>query len=182
MNLFHETFSTGQVVVASGVSNATLQSWLKRDVVIGQAKNNGPSDEVTGAGSPGSHRRFSFRNVIQIALAKVILDTSALSVQQAFFAAGMYAHIGDTEPIERIPGLPYKGSVLTLLCVSGDLCNVYAYKPGADPYPSIRYFLGKPEGFSLVEVNSVFDRVTSSLGYKPHDILAAVYLPEAGQK
>lgn len=176
MNIFHDQFSTGQVIAATGVSNATLQSWLKRDLIIGH-KTSAP---IAGGGTPGAHRRYSFFNVMEIAVAKALLDAGAGNVSDAFKAASHFAHTGQG-PLpglspERAPGLPFTtsaGGCLTLVCMSGNMSLETPYQPGCDFYANVRNRLGP--GCVVLEVNGLFERVTARLGYDFRDVLKDAY-------
>lgn len=177
MNIFEHKFSTGDVTKATGVSNATLQSWLKRGVIMGQK-----DAEIEGGGSPGVHRRYSFFTVMEIAVAKALIDCGVSDLACAFAAAKLFAHTGGgafmDEP-ERIPSLPHNkdGAEMgrSLLCVSGDKAYATFWKPGNDPFWNIRTGLGNPLGFTMLLVDELFVRVVTALGYHPQDILSAAY-------
>lgn len=173
MNIFHHPFSTGQVVAATGVSNSALQSWLKRDLIVGH-KEGAP---IEGGGTPGAHRRFSFFNVMEIAVAKALLDVGMGSVSDAFRAAMGFAHVGNGElpglRPERRPGLPYNDTCLTILCVRQDQSTVEIWKPKSDVFISARQRLGG--GFVVLEINPIFERVTHQLGYDHRDVLSLAY-------
>lgn len=180
MNIFHETFSSGQVIDAAGITNHALQSWLRRDLVIGQKK-------IEGGGSPGSYRRFSFRNVMEIAIAKALTDVGASSLESAFRAANLFAHVGGTEPgdnVDRIPGLPFdwrNGPRLTILVVAGDRAAVTHWSQGCDFYVTARHRLDA-RGFVSLEVDPIFERVAHVLGYDYRDILNFAYPPKVGNE
>lgn len=173
MNIFQQRFSTGQVVAATGLPNATLQSWLKRDLIVGH-KQYAP---IQGGGSPGAHRGFSFFNVMEIAIAKALLDAGMGSVSDACKAAMGFAHvgngqIGDMRP-ERRPGLPYNDACLTVLCVRQENSVVEIWKPKSDLFITARHRLG--EGFVVLEINPIFERVTHRLGHDYRDVLNFAY-------
>jgi len=158
MNIFQQRFSTGQVVAATGLPNATLQSWLKRDLIVGH-KQYAP---IQGGGSPGAHRTFSFFNVMEIAIAKALLG----------FAHVGNGQIGDMRP-ERRPGLPYNDACLTVLCVRQENSVVEIWKPKSDLFITARHRLG--EGFVVLEINPIFERVTHRLGHDYRDVLNFAY-------
>ncbi|WP_419828188.1 hypothetical protein [Sphingomonas sp.] len=176
MNLFHDRFATGQVVTATGVPNPTLQSWLKRDLIVGHKDN-----PIVGGGSPGAHRRFSFYNVMEIAIAKGLLDIGLGSVTNAFMAATSFAHVGGSgignEP-DRHPGLPFDTrprAGYTLLCVAGERRAAIHWTPGVDPLAIIRHRLGNAGGFVMLEIDPIFWSVTHRLGYDHRDVLELAY-------
>lgn len=181
MNIFHRQFSTGQVVAATGVSNASIQSWLKRDLVIGHKSaasvEGAGAAPIEGGGSPGAHRRFSFYNVMEIATAKALLDAGLGSVSDAFKAGTRFAHIstGQIPGIgpERLPGLPFPGACFTVLCVRGGNAVIDRWTPQSDFYANVRNRLGK--GFVVLEVNPIFEKVTNELGHDYRDVLELAY-------
>lgn len=177
MNIFHDKFTTGQVLEASGASNAALQSWLKRGAVIGRNE-----DPIEGGSRPGIHRRYSFFNVMQIVAAKGLIDLG-VTVDHAFLAAGAYAHTGDVElgrHPDRAPGFPFSTRNtlgLTLLCVASTNYNIYFSPLRENPIPSVMHVLGGAEGFTALVMNDVFERAVQALGYDPNKLLSETYRP-----
>ncbi|MBF2717502.1 hypothetical protein [Agrobacterium vitis] len=178
MDIWNEKFSTGQVIKATGVSNHTLQSWLKRGVIIG---HKGKSD-IEGGGSPGLHRRFSYFNVMEIAVAKALLDCGVTDLALAFKAAATFSHTGDG-PLpgspQREPGMPCdtRHAIYgrTLLCVSGERHHIAFWQPGTDVMAVIRNELGRPIAFTVLDTNDLFDRVVGALGYHPEAVYEQSY-------
>lgn len=179
MNIFHAQFSTGQVVEATAVSNATLQSWLKRKLIVSQQDS-----PIVGGGSPGVHRRYSFFTVMEIAIAKALIDAGLSNLSAAFQAASRFAHIGCGEIGDRparMPSIPFDtlgSSGMTLLCVAGDRSAITLWRPGKDPLAEIRHELQRPGGFVLIEADPIFNRVVTLLGYQPHEVLQLAYRGE----
>jgi hypothetical protein len=181
VNLFHDKFSTGQVVTAANVPSHTLQSWLKRDVIIGHKEA-----PIEGAGSSGVHRRFSFHNVMEIAVAKGLIDAGMSDLEAAFFAATRFAHTGRAEighgHPRRYPSLPFERQHgFTILCVRGQNSKITTWKPGSDFLAGVFQDV-QGQGFVLVEVNSIFDRVVTLLGYDPHQTMHFGYSNSHPQK
>jgi hypothetical protein len=183
MNIFHAQFSTGQVVEATGVLNATLQSWIKRNIIVAQPPEGAAAEAgITGGGTPGMHRRFSFFNVMEIAIAKALIDAGLGELENAFKAARHFAHIGQGEISAnhpaRVPGCPYDNAGMaatTLVAVRGDRSMEHLWKVGTDPIPVIWGTLETREGFTLIDAGVVFERVVSALGYDPVRIMALAY-------
>lgn len=172
MSIFQQRFSTGQLVAATGLPNATLQSWLKRSLVIGHK-------DITGGGSPGIHRTFSFFNAMEIAIAKALTDMG-LSASVALSAGRRFAHsaggpIGDRPG--RVPSIPFDTRVsggFTLLCLAGDKTALYNMTEAKNAlFAEMRHQLG--DGFLVLHINPIFERVTASLGYDYRDVLADAY-------
>lgn len=177
MTIFHAQFSTGQVVAATGVSNPTLQTWLKRNLIVGQK-----GAEISGGGSPGAHRRYSFFNVMEIAVTKALVDVG-LDVSDAVKAAMHFAHSGQTaigDRRSRLPSLPYDTRLdpcFTVLCVAGEKSRTLPWVPGAaeDVVVLARHFLGNPLGFVILQIDPIFEAVTRSLEYDYRDVLDIAY-------
>lgn len=172
MDIFDAQFSTGQVLAAAGMANPGLQTWIRRGMIVGHKDR-----PIDMPGSPGIRRTFTFHNVMEIATAKALVDVGAELID-AFRAAAMFAHTGDEE---RLPGLPFANDAYTLLCMAGDRSTVVEWEPGTDVLANIRHDLGRPLGFVILQVNPLFDRVTSSLGYHPEAVLDHVRKMEASR-
>lgn len=187
MNIFEEEFSTGRVVEAASASNATLQTWLRRDLIVGH-RGKAP---IGGGGTPGAHRKFSFYNVMEIAVGKGLIDVGAPSVEAAFQAASDFAHTGTTPsgwagdpaaPYPREPGMPfnpYWKVCKTLLCVAGQRSEVFAWDGKGDLWSMARAELGFPEGMILLEIDGIYERVVRALGHDPWGVLRFCYRSSA---
>ena len=179
MNIFQDEFQTSDVVAATGLPNHTLQSWLKRDLLTGK-----PAAPIKGGGVSGSHRKFSFFTVMEIAIAKALTDTG-ISAANALKAAMHFAHVGHGaigDRPERYPSLPYPNAGMaarTLICVAGDRSVEYRWQVGKDIIPIIRADLG--QAFLVLEVDEIFDRVCARLGYESRDVLNSAYNVESNQ-
>lgn len=173
MNIFERKFTTGQLCAVTGITNANLQNWLKRGIIVGHG--------IEGGGSPGKHRQFTFFNLMEIAIAKEGLD-SGLQLEHAFRAGRLFAHfgdgpLGDIHP-ERLPGLPFWGggkSMRTLMAVRGERTVIVPYQVGKDPLPSIWHELGEINGFVLIDAEGVFERIVATLHYAPGDVMRWAY-------
>ncbi|WP_234052696.1 MULTISPECIES: hypothetical protein [unclassified Xanthobacter] len=166
MSIFNAEFTTGQVIAAADVTNSALQTWIKRGLIVGH-KNH----QIDMPGTPGIKRKFSFFNVMEIAIAKGLIDLG-VELTDAFHHASMFAHTGDEE---RNPSLLFRDPGFTLLCVAGPKATEVLWMPGTDVTATIRTNLHHPLGWVTLEVNNVFDRVTTSLGYHPEAVLTECY-------
>lgn len=171
MNIFHQSFSTGQIAKATGVSSAALQSWLKRNLIVGQK-----DDPIGGGGSPGVRRTYSFFNAMEIAVAKGLVDSGLNDLPAAFLAASHFAHAGNEARLPSMLFDPRGGGCFTLLCVAGGHSTTYALKAHDTAfYPIVRHQLNRPVGFVTLEIDPIFDRVTALLGHDPRDVMALAY-------
>lgn len=166
MSIYQQRFTTGQVIAATGTTNASLQSWIRRGVIVGQKEG-----QIDMPGSPGIRRTFTFFNVMEIAIAKALTD-GGMDVTGAFQAGAMFAHSGDES---RQPAMPFPGNVYTLLCSTGGSTAIEAWKPGEDVFAIIRDRLLRPVTFSIVIVDDVFDRVCAALKLHPEEVKDQAY-------
>ncbi|WP_283177322.1 MerR family transcriptional regulator [Gemmobacter sp. 24YEA27] len=171
MNIFHEKFSTGQVVEATGVSNDTLQNWLKRKLIVGQK-------DIDGGGSQGRHRQFTFFNLIEIAAAKALIDVGMTDLKAAFYAASRFSHSGDEA---RVPGCPFnKGYGITLLVAGqGWAREVFLSENETALDFYTQNIQSSAVGATIVNMSRVFDLVTTRAGFHPEAVLEIAYPKDA---
>lgn len=184
MQLFRDTFTTGQVMMAAKVTNSAIQTWYARGLIVG-------SDDaiIEGGGSPGKYRRFTYRNVMEIAVAKALVDIGFGDLARAFKAARHFAHMGYirqtlNEKPNRVPGLPFdnggSGS-RTFLLVAGDRSAEFFWRQAmgnsAHSHMKLELFgdVSSHDGFVMADLTSVFERVATALGYNPRAIMAEAY-------
>lgn len=183
------TFSTGDVILAAGVTNPVLQSWLKRGLIIGERDGR-----IDGGGAPGNRRRFEYSSLMEIATAKALIDaTSGMDLQTAFKVADEFAHFGegrtptwddgmsDVRPA-RLGGYPFHfmhGD--TFLAVAGGQAEIALVPKGGDAYRAAQRALGHRASVGLVvlDLTELFCRVCYRLQIDPFDSLNAVYPEDA---
>lgn len=162
-SILQAKFTTGQVTKAAGITNASLQTWIRRGLIVG-------SGGVEMPGQPGIRRTFSFYSVMEIATASALIELG-LSAGQAFRAAQLFSHSGDKS---RMIAFPFPEG-RTFICVAGDRSAELMWKPGQDLIVMARHNLGRPMGFVVLDASELFDRVTASLGYHPQALLDEEY-------
>lgn len=165
MKIFHEEFSTGQILKAADVSNAALQTWIRRGLIVGQ-KDTG----IDMPGQPGKRRAFTYFNAVEIATAAALV-AGGCDLRDAFQAGAHFAHAGTNG---RIPGLPFKDG-LTVLCVAGDRSADLRWAKGVDIYVSARHALGQPLSITMLDMNELIDRVCVALGHHPQKVIDQAY-------
>lgn len=161
MNIFFQEFQTGEAVKGGNVPGSTLQTWIRRGRIIGQRASG---EEVEGAGSPGHYRRFSFRNIIEIAIAKALIDCGMKDIDAAFRVAMHYAHAGNEQ---RIPGMPHhwsEGRTLIGYSAETDRITDDIWKPGHDVYLNLIANTGGRSGIIILDFSEVFQSVCDRLG------------------
>lgn len=167
-NIFQAQFTTGQVVKASGITNAALQTWIRRGAILGQG-----GEGVQMPGKPGIWRAFSFFSLMEISVAAALIKLG-LEVSQAFAASRGFAHFANGG---RVPGVPFNGSCRTILAVAEGRSAVLAWRPGQDDdlYALARHELLRPVTMALLDINDLFDQVVANLGLHPSAVLDAAY-------
>lgn len=122
MQLFLMKFTTPQVTEITGLPNDTIQNWIKRGSIIGHRP--GAELGITGGGSQGRHRQFSFFAVMQFALTGALVKLGIGATEAAKMAEGFCHAGGDGEVFGlpyRDPGLPFHhnhGETLYAACGS----------------------------------------------------------------
>lgn len=185
MDIFNKQFSAADVAEAAEISPNSLQNWLKRGVIVGHRN-------IEGGGSPGRHRRFSWFNVMEIAIAGQLIETG-LQPSDAFQAGAMFAHTApgksgwvggraDKTPL-RLPGAPFHYSHGdTMLAVRGDRTLVAAVSDFRDHMHMLAK-MGRPKGLVIINVTQIFVQVVQNLGLgKPNEILDEMYPVDAAAK
>lgn len=168
MSIFHQQFTNSEIVAATGVTNFQLQNWLKRGQIIGHG--------VEGGGSPGKHRKFSFFNLMQIAVAKALIDVGMTDMQQVTHAAGCFAHTGDmaigNRP-ERIPGFPFKEGK-TLLIAGPERSEEYQLL-SSERLGLAAAIFKHGVGAVVINVSAVFENTLRRAGFDPIEITREAY-------
>lgn len=186
MDIWNTTYSARDVAAAADIAPATLQNWLKRDLIVGHR-----GDDIEGGGVQGKSRRFSFFAVMQISIAAALIKASGgMDIKQAFEAARSFAHSNDggvsgewvnddaisEDLLTRHPGMPfYTAHGDTLFACAEGKTTVVLHRPGEDALAQIRTNLRGAQGFTLIDAGSVFDRVCAADGLNPMDVLDAAY-------
>lgn len=162
------TFSTGDVLAASSVPNATFQSWNNRNDLIF------PTDQVAGGVGAGNHRRFSLAAFLQVVVGAEI-NRMGIAPAQAFRAAAKFAYFGnstqDGQHVDRRPGYPYHWSrgrtLLIMPAGNAEQAKVILIKKDEKlPLWDVPQLDGKsPASFAVVDVLSIFERAVESAGF-----------------
>jgi hypothetical protein len=185
MNMLMNPLGAGRVAEVTGLNPGALQNHLSRKVVIGHREGLAP---IEGGGANGVRRKFTFENVMEIAIAKALTDAGVSDLEVAYRAASRFSHFAHG-PVGKVPGrlpsFPFK-SGRTLLVVTGSFARVFHWEPTKTDFLAIiRSELGRDlghvEGFTLVDCSAVFDRVVQALGFIPPDVIAQAYRAAEGR-
>ncbi|MTH34422.1 hypothetical protein GL279_07405 [Paracoccus limosus] len=169
MSIFHQQFANSEIVAATGVTNYQLQNWLKRGQIIGQG--------VEGGGSPGKHRRFSFFNLMEIAVSKALIDTGLTDMQRVTEAAAGFAHTGNGaigDRPGRQPGFPFKDGK-TMLIVGPERSAEYQIGLSDHPLGLLAAIKEHGIGAIVIDVSEVFSVTLRRAGLDPVAALNEAY-------
>lgn len=175
MSVYAKEYQTGDVLKAAGINNAALQNYLRRNLIVGHKDIKGG-----GGSGTGNRRLYTFSNLMEVAMAKALMDAGMKgSAKDAFLAAQRFSHSGksatDRTP-ERKPGLPfYPCHGLTIFGVSQERAAIIPATPDTDSLSLIRSELNDPTGFVVVVADDVFARVCGALRRLPSDVFAEEY-------
>ncbi|TDX28023.1 hypothetical protein [Rhodovulum visakhapatnamense] len=171
MDFWNETWKAEAVAKAAGLPKEKLQLWLGRNHVLGQG--------MGGGGEKGRHRRFEFRNVMEIAIARALVDQGHRPAD-AFKAAAVFAYSAVQHP--GTPGLPLDpvgGD--TFMAVAGDKVTINYLPTGRGAMADFLADLTGPEGnerdleaFTMVNASAVFRAVCRELTLDASAILREV--------
>ena len=167
-------FSAGEVAAAADITMSTLQNWIKRGVIIGHRT-------IEGGGERGRHRRFSWFNVMEICTAAALVRAGVTDLSVAFAAGVEFGHTGPG-PLpgrpERQPAMPYDlDHGRTLLFIAGDRKTIAPWQPGKDILSEVRFELGRPEAYVVIDMLDLFDRACAALEIHPQAAMDAAYSP-----
>lgn len=185
MSIYNLELNQPQAAEAAGVTPKDIQNWVSRKMVIGHRE-----DDITGGGTKGKSRMFSFRSVMNFAIAKELLK-HGVATAEALRAAADFAHVSGGGNIfglpDREPGLPFHYNLgATVFAVGLNRTWEDLWKPGEnyDTYGKIRHVVGS--SFIAIDASGVFDQVCARLmlltgrrEFHPNAILDAAYPQDA---
>lgn len=184
MEIHSQTFTVSEASKATGVKADSIKNWTKQGVMIGHRT-------IGGGGSAGRKRTYTFRNILEIAVAGALLDLGIKSVPEAFRGANEFAHTGHgktgyAESIRgtsaRDPGLPYHFTLGdTYLYMSGEHCYITLHREDVVPVSIIQQALRRPIGYIALNLTKVFANVCNNIPDCPdyRNVLDAAYPEDA---
>jgi len=178
------TYSTADVLTASGLSNNTFQTHMRRKMVVGYGE-----DDITGGGGPGQPRRFSWQALTQVAVASALIEMG-MPASEAYDAAMYFAHTGEGRDgwqygeggearnnfTERYPGLPhhFRDGDTFLIVRSGE-SKVICAPQGSLPLLEVSSDDDPIIGFFALNASALFHRTCRRLGLNGHALLEQAY-------
>ncbi|WP_299837511.1 hypothetical protein [uncultured Jannaschia sp.] len=187
MDFLEQQVETSKVAQVCGVTPNVLHGYLKRGLIVGHSDTG----VVTGGGKRGVRKQFSIFNVMEVAIARELIDAGVGGGDPvaAFKAALHFAHggsggsgwIGDAKPltVHRLPGLPFPPSYgLTILAVGNGNARTFALPAEGITafafHARLRHAL-QTSAFTIIDATSVFQRISTRLGFEPGQVLREAY-------
>ena len=176
MDLLTRNFTAQSVAMATGTTAKQITDWCNLGRIIGQREPIGR----------GHSRKFSWFNLMEVAIAAELMDSGFSQVQEAFAAAQHFAHSGEapahylgdaiTGPV-RDPGLPWHHNLgLTYLLVwKGGSKVVLTDYEGAVKLSNITPAGHRVSGILAVNVSEVFARVCHRMALDYREVLDEAY-------
>lgn len=171
------TFTTGDLLNATGVSRNGFQTWMRRDEI------RFVDGQMQGGDGAGNHRRFSLAALMHFATG-VELHRSGVPVSVAFRAAEKFAYFGtyaegNMAVQNRPPAFPFHHSngktLLIIPAGQADRAEVIAIPGESLRLSDVPEVEGGSLGFVALDVGKVFSRTLRALGKDPEAILRGVY-------
>ena len=172
MMLTQKEFSVQDVAAATGTQPRNISDWVSRGYILGNFEE-------------GKHRRFSFSNVMEIALCVAAMQRFGFTPERAFRLAAIFAYIGeggagwigeeDTTP-ERHPGAPFHYSEgFTFVVAQGDHSEVVLSKDGKIDMTGFPPDYLDTVGLLVLNVSAIFMNVCARLGQDHRLVLDGIY-------
>ncbi|MCE8005996.1 hypothetical protein [Aestuariivita sp.] len=175
MELDELRFSTAQVAQICDIPKEKFQLWNARYCITGK------SHQPEGGGAQGKARRYTFRHVMDFAIAKALVD-AGMNPKEAFAKSPHFAHFGSTDDMDhlRVPGLPMHQEYGDTLMIVGGIGHwIGCHNRSNQALDEAMGYLGGPIGdldsFVVVNASKVFGRVCRRLGLHPFEVLDERY-------
>lgn len=176
-NTLNATFSASELSNLTDARADSIQNWIKRKLIIGHR-------DIQGGGSQGRHRRFTFFNVMEVAIAQKMIDMH-MGAKEAFAASASFAHVGGGGDVfdlpERFPGLPFHHNHgETVFGIAGERTfeELWTHDKSRDTYGNLRTYL-RSDHFITVNASEAFNTVCARLRYHPFEVLDSAYPKDA---
>lgn len=159
------TWKASAMYQIANIGRERFQKHMRDGVVLGTG--------IKGGGSSGSHRLFGFRNIMEIAVARVFLDNGAPAAQ-SFEAAAQFAYRTTRERgrVLREAGFPFPIAQYQTLIA---LCDGEITVVNEDELRMNAAVLGQSEVVTIVNATRVFCDVARRLGEDPEELISQVY-------
>ena len=175
------SFTAQALANATGCDVRKISDWAFRGLIVGQE----------GGGIQGRNRKFSWFNVMEVAIASELMSIGFSSVTDAFNAAVCFSHMGEMQsgwvgdpPAQRagrLPSLPWHHNLgLTFLIFWGEGSDIFfTNDKGTVDLNLLTPQRGTTSSYIIVNVMEVFERVCGRIGLDYREVLDAAYPSEA---
>lgn len=172
MNFFHPIFSQKQIVDATGVEAVQIQNWVKRGLLVGHG------NDLSTEGR-GNRRSYSGYSLMEIAIAKSIIEAGGMSdLKDTFRAASHFAHFGeDALPGKpaRHPGLPFHVANSKTLVLVGRGWSDEIVFTSKDSILHFSSRLLRRGGCLVIDASAAFRQAVTRAGFDPVEIMRFAY-------
>lgn len=182
MNIFDQTYTAQAVATAVGCEAKQISDWCNLGRIVGQREPLGK----------GRSRKFSWFNVMEIAIAYDLMSIGIRSPQDAFAVAQNFSHSNDgseddtgewiddaarvDEGHVRHAALPFHYSHgVTFLFVIGNKSKVTLSKDGTVDLLNLGADFRQAGGFIVANVSEIFTQTSHRLGLDYRSVLDAAY-------
>lgn len=163
MDLFNTEYTAQTAAIATGVDARKISDWATRGLIVGQK---------SGGGVQGSTRKYSFFNVMEIAVAATAIEQFNSTPSVAFELSHWFAHTGsgqfqpgDNSAPSRYPALPYHfRHGITYLIADGATAHIVLSKDGTVNLAAYPPHYSRNVGFQVLNLLEIFARVIQRLG------------------
>lgn len=181
-----DRFQLGKVAEIIDAPPNTIKTWVQRGLVASQED---AEPAVEGGRATGTRRSFSIHAIMQMAVAKSLIDFGFRNTERAFEAAAAFAHIGQSpsgwvggDPDLsrlRLPAMPYHYSLgRTLLLVEKDRTRVILDRDLSGAIHAAALLVDLSEVFDLVCGRLM--NMTGNRDFHPSALMDSAYPAEAG--
>jgi len=186
MDILNLKLEARQVATLADIDPAKMQLWLNRNLIVGQL------EPIEGGGSRGIRRKFSFFNLMDIAIARALVD-AGLAPKSAFQISQYFAHTGgdrtETSP-ERHPSLPFHqshGDTILATSLGRHWIGTVDEKSGGGIqamffHLSLARTERPVESAAIVNTSAIFSQVCEGLSLHPYKVLDEIYGDDPEQR
>ena len=164
MHIMERVWKASEVADLAGLPKEKMQLWLGRGLPVGEG--------VRGGGGHGRHREFDFRNVMEFAVARALVD-QGFPAARAFHFAARFAYSWTGENIAGLPLPSDRGT--TVLAISGNSHVVGPMTVELIWQLSEQEGVDSVQGFVAANVSAVFHNVCLAAGEDSNAILKEAY-------
>jgi hypothetical protein len=163
-------FGTGEVLELTGVPREMFQHWLKRDLLVGMG-------QIQGGKGNGVRRRFTWCNLVEIAVTFELVKSKTMQPAEAFRAVSGLAHTDDSIHVDKVRkvGFPFHWSEGQTWLYVVDGHGHIVCQTEKTPLQNILTDIGNPRVFVALNYSSIFTEITQRMGIDGRVALDELY-------